>query len=142
MIGKRVVFLAVSSLILAGGLASSEELKAAPAATGAPAQIEKKAEAASEKAFTVVAIEYEGSKVWVPGTLIVKKSDKVKINLINNIKSEPNTHGYAIDAYGIKEVIARGEPKSVTFTADKTGIFTIYCQLHPKHIGGQLLVLE
>ncbi len=106
---------------------------------------DQKAPAAEEKfdrQFTVVAIEQDGSKFWIPGTLIVKKGDKIKINLINNIKSEPNTHGYAIDAFGIKEIIARGEPKAVTFTADKSGIFTVYCHQHPKHIGGQILVLE
>src|SRR5262245_2376763 len=96
----------------------------------------------SAKEFTVVGIEYQGSKLWIPGTLIVKKGDKVRIKLINNIKSEPNTHGFAIDEFAIKKVIARGEPQTVEFTADKSGLFTIYCQLHPAHIGGQLLVLE
>ncbi len=128
---KRLILLGISAVILAVGLAISEEPKAAPASPSAP-----------DRQFTVAAIEYEGSKVWVPGTLIVKKGEKVKITLINNIKAEPNTHGYAIDAYGIKEVVARGEPKTVSFTADKAGVFTIYCQQHPKHIGGQLLVLE
>ena len=30
----------------------------------------------------------------------------------------------------------------VEFVADKSGIFQISCQLHPAHVGGQLLVLE
>ena len=94
------------------------------------------------KEFTVVAIEYYGTKVWVPGTLIVKKGDKVKIKLINNIKSDPNTHGYAIDEFGVKTVVARGTPETIEFSANQAGLFTIYCQLHPAHIGGQLLILE
>lgn len=94
------------------------------------------------QAFTVVGIEYQGTKIWVPGTLIVKKGQKVKITLINNIKSDPNTHGYSIDEFGIKVVVARGEPKTVEFNADKEGLFKIYCQIHPAHIGGQLLVLK
>ncbi|OGR83211.1 MAG: hypothetical protein A2901_04105 [Elusimicrobia bacterium RIFCSPLOWO2_01_FULL_54_10] len=97
---------------------------------------------AADMEFTVVAIESEGAKFWIPGSLIVKKGSKVKINRVNAIKSEPNTHGYAIDEFGIKQVIARGEPKAVTFTADKTGLFAIYCHQHPKHIGGQLLVID
>ena len=126
---KRACLLTISVMMLSAGSLRSEE-KAV------------KAEEKFDRQFTVVAIESEGSKFWIPGTLIVKKGEKVKINLVNSIKSEPNTHGYAIDAFGVKEVIARGEPKTVSFTADKSGIFTIYCQQHPKHIGGQLLVLD
>ncbi|OGR79283.1 MAG: hypothetical protein A3I11_08370 [Elusimicrobia bacterium RIFCSPLOWO2_02_FULL_39_32] len=92
--------------------------------------------------FSIVAIEYRGTKVWVPGTLIVRKGDKVKITAINNINSDPNTHGFAIDEFGVKKVVARGEVATVEFTVDKEGLFTIYCQLHPAHIGGQLLVLK
>ena len=92
--------------------------------------------------YTVVAVEIDGAKLWIPSDIIVSKGDQVKLTLVNNIKTEPNTHGYAIDEFGIKMVVARGEPKSVVFTADKAGLFTIYCQLHPKHIGGRLLILE
>ena len=138
MVKRNAYFLSLSLMALSAGLFAAEESK--PAA--APAQPKKMAEESFDRQFTVAAFETEGGKFWVPGTLIVKKGDKVKINLVNAIKSEPNTHGYAIDAYGIKEVVARGEPKTVTFTADKSGIFTIYCHQHPKHIGGQLLVLE
>lgn len=94
------------------------------------------------KEFRIVAIEYEGTKVWVPGTLILKKGEKAKVMLINNIKSDPNTHGFAIDEFGVKVVVERGKPETVEFTANKDGLFTIYCQLHPAHIGGQLLVLR
>ena len=97
---------------------------------------------AEERQFTVVNIEYEGSKIWVPGTLVVKKGDKVKIKLINNVKSDPNQHGFAIAAYNIAAVVTRGEPGNVEFTADKAGIFPITCQLHPAHVGGELIVLE
>ena len=31
--------------------------------------------------FTVANIEYEGTKIWVPSTLVVHKGDKVKIKL-------------------------------------------------------------
>jgi hypothetical protein len=30
----------------------------------------------------------------------------------------------------------------VEFVADKAGLFKMFCQIHPKHIGGQLLILE
>lgn len=91
--------------------------------------------------FSLVNIEYKGTKVWVPGTLIAKKGEKVVIKLINNTPS--GKHGFAIDAVGVKaEVAADGQPVSVEFKAAEAGLFTIYCHLHPAHIGGQLLVLE
>ena len=91
---------------------------------------------------TMVNVEYEGTKLWLPGTLVVKKGTKVTLKLINNVKSDPKEHGFAIAAYNIAETVNRGEPKTVEFTADKAGIFPITCHLHPAHVGGQLVVLE
>ncbi len=91
--------------------------------------------------FTVVNVEYEGSKIWTPGTLVVKKGTLVKLKLVNNVPSDPNQHGFAIPAYNIAEIVNRGEPKEVQFKADKDGVFPIICQLHPAHVGGELVVL-
>ncbi|MBI3298311.1 MAG: cupredoxin domain-containing protein [Elusimicrobia bacterium] len=91
--------------------------------------------------FSVANIEYKGSKLWIPGTLIVKAGETVKIKLVNSTPS--GKHGYAIDAFGVKTEVANdGQPASVEFKAAKAGLYPIYCQLHPAHIGGQLLVLE
>ena len=97
---------------------------------------------ADDVQFTVVNIEYEGSKIWVPGTLVVHKGDKVKVKLINNVKADPNQHGYKIAAVNVEAVVNRGEPKEIEFTADRAGVFPITCQLHPAHVGGQLVVLD
>ena len=91
--------------------------------------------------FTVVNVEYEGTKIWLPATLVVKKGTLVKVKLINNVPTDPNQHGFAIPAYNIAEVVTRGEPKTFEFTADKDGIFPINCQLHPAHVAGELVVL-
>jgi nitrosocyanin len=91
--------------------------------------------------LTVVNTEYEGTKLWLPGTIVVKKGTKVTLKLINNVPSEPNQHGFAIPDYKIAEIVNRGEPKTVEFTADKVGVFPIICQLHPAHVGGELVVL-
>jgi len=96
---------------------------------------------AEDMSFTVVNVEYEGSKIWLPATLVVKKGTTVKLKLINNVPSDPNQHGFAIPAYNIAEVVTRGEPKTLEFKADKDGIFPINCQLHPAHVGGELVVL-
>jgi len=97
-------------------------------------------QAEESHSFTVVNLEYEGTKIWVPSTLVVHKGDKVSIKLINNVKSDPNQHGYAIAAFNVAAVVTRGEPQTVEFVADKAGIFPINCQLHPAHVGGQLIV--
>ena len=95
-----------------------------------------------ERAFTVIGTETEKVKRWEPGTLICFKGEKVKITVINKIKSDPASHGFTIVEYNVKEEIKRGESKTVEFTADKAGLFTIVCPLHPSHVGAQLLVLS
>jgi plastocyanin len=116
---RKFVLLALGAILLVGGAAYADAVHQ----------------------FTVVNIEYEGSKIWVPSTLVVHKGDTVKIKLINNVKSDPNQHGFAISAFNVAAVVTRGEPKEIEFTADKAGIFPIFCQLHPAHVGGQLVVL-
>ena len=92
--------------------------------------------------LTLVNIEYEGTKIWVPGTIVVKKGTKVTLKLINNVKAEPNQHGFAIPGYNVAAIVNRGEPQTVEFAADKAGVFPFICQLHPAHVGGELVVLE
>jgi plastocyanin len=96
---------------------------------------------AAEQSFTVVNVEYEGSKMFVPATLVVHQGDHVKIKVVNNIKSDPNQHGFAIADYKIEKVVTRGEAQEVEFDATQAGIFPIKCQLHPAHVGGELVVL-
>ncbi len=76
-----------------------------------------------------------------PETLTVKKGDSVKITVENK---SPISEGFSIDEYGIQEVIKAGETKTISFSADKVGAFTIWCQLHPKniHLPGSLNVIE
>jgi len=99
------------------------------------------ADPAADVALTLVTIEYEGTKIWVPGTIVAQKGQTVRLTLVNKVPSDPNQHGFSIPAFGVAEVVNRGETKTVTFTADKTGVFPTVCQLHPAHVGGQLVVL-
>jgi nitrosocyanin len=100
------------------------------------------AHAQAVREVTLVNIEFEGTKVWVPGPVVVYKGDTVKIKAINNVKSEPPVHGLAIEAYGIQAVVNVGKPESIEFKADKAGIFPISCHLHPPHVGTELVVLD
>jgi nitrosocyanin len=111
------------------------------AAAAMPALAAEAASASTEKTFTVVAEQINKTKFWFPSTIMVNEGDKVKLVLKNDIEGADVTHGFTIPAYGITEVITRGVPKTVTFTADKSGIFPYNCQLHPAHIGGELLVI-
>ena len=112
---------------------------AAPAAFAAA----DKKDAAPVREFKVVNIEYKGAKIWTPGTLVVRKGDRVKITLVNLAPS--GVHAYAIEGYGVNVSVNNkkgDDTKTVEFVADKPGIFRIYCSMHAAHVGGQLVVLE
>ena len=98
--------------------------------------------AAETHALTLVNIKYEGSNIWVPAPIVVKIGDTVKVKAINNVKDDPAEHGLAIPAFGIKLVVNRGKPETVEFKADKAGVFTLECHLHPAHVPSQFVVLE
>lgn len=96
--------------------------------------------AAGEVKLTVVNIETpQGVKIWVPESIFAKKGDTVELRLINKLDAE---HGYKIEAFGVEKVVAAQAAETVTFTADKAGVFPISCQLHPPHVAGQIVVLE
>ena len=91
--------------------------------------------------FTVVNVEYEGRKIWVPSTLVVKKGTKVKLKLINNVAVRPEPARLRHPGVQHRRGRHTRRAEAVEFTADKEGVFPIICQLHPAHVGGQLVVL-
>jgi nitrosocyanin len=93
-----------------------------------------------EVSLTIVnVVTPQDVKIWEPTSITVKKGDKVSLRLVNKHTDE---HGYEISAFSVKEVVAGDKTASVSFVADKAGIFPIKCQLHPAHVVGQLVVLE
>jgi nitrosocyanin len=110
--------------------------------TGLISGFSESVQAQSVREVTLVNIEFEGTKIWVPGPVVVYKGDAVTIKAINNAKSDPPVHGLAIEAYGIQTVVNVGKPETIEFKADKAGIFPISCHLHPPHVGTELVVLE
>ncbi|MFI5344740.1 MAG: cupredoxin domain-containing protein [Elusimicrobiota bacterium] len=106
------------------------------------AQAPAKPAAAPVREFKTVNIEVKGNKIWTPSFFVVKKGDKVKITLIN---AASGVHAFAIDGYPVDVQVNNAEgdnTKVVEFTANKAGIFRIFCSMHAGHVGGQLLVLE
>jgi nitrosocyanin len=98
---------------------------------------------AEERSFNVTAVEINKTRFWFPSTLVVKKGDHVKIKAVSKVPGDAasQVHGYAIDDFKVQEVVdAKG--KEISFTADKSGVFTIRCHMHPAHVGGQLVVLD
>jgi len=95
---------------------------------------------AGEISLTIVnVVSPQDVKIWEPTSIAAKKGDRVTLRLINKHADE---HGYEIAAFGVKEVVAGDKTATVSFTADKAGVFPIKCQLHPAHVVGQLIVLE
>lgn len=89
------------------------------------------------KSFSDSRIERNGKKVTVYLTsqapnfsmeeIKVKQGDEVTMILTNHDKVEDLTHGFGIEKYNINFIVNPQETHSVTFTADKAGVFWIYC---------------
>ena len=94
---------------------------------------------AETRSVTLVNYEYEGVKQWLPGTIIAKKGDDVEITLINNVPS--GIHGFFIPDFNVRKEVKKGAKEIVKFKADKEGLFSMKCHLHPAHVGGQLLII-
>lgn len=116
----------------------------AVAAAVAAYAVETKAPSGPLREFKSVNIEVKGNKIWTPGVFIVKKGDRVKITLVNTAPS--GVHAFAIEGIPGSEASVDNKEgantKVVEFTADKAGIFRVFCPIHAPHVGGQLLVLE
>ena len=94
---------------------------------------------AEERMFTIVNHQFEGTKQWLPGTLIVNEGDDVTIKLINNAPS--GVHNFSIPAFDVSENVLKGKTKTIKFKASKKGIHNIKCGLHAAHVGGQFIVM-
>ncbi len=64
---------------------------------------------------------------FAPDVIRVNKGDEVIIHVTNIEQTRDELHGFAINDYNINLVIDPGETKTVSFTADKDGVFAFYC---------------
>lgn len=62
-----------------------------------------------------------------PLKLEVNQGDKVTIHITNIEQTTDELHGFGLNEYNINIVIDPGETKTVTFVADKPGVFPYYC---------------
>jgi len=82
-------------------------------------------------------IEREGNRVHVFGTLIrshitpeiveVEEGDVVTFHLTNLERAEDETHGFTVSTYGVHGSFEPGKTASLTFKADRAGVFPYYC---------------
>ena len=91
------------------------------------------------KKFTLINVLLDGTKIWLPSSIMVQQGDDVELTLINKL-DEP--HGFEIKAFGIEQVVQPKSQMTVKFTAAKAGVYSYICQMHPPHLGGQILVLS
>jgi nitrous-oxide reductase len=64
---------------------------------------------------------------FAPDVIRCNKGDIVKVHLTNIEQTRDELHGFAIDAYNLNIVVDPGETKTVTFKADKPGVYAFYC---------------
>ncbi len=88
--------------------------------------------------FTMTAKKYE----FDPGVITVKKGEKVRLI----ITATDRDHGIKIDAFDINQVLKKGDPTTIEFTADKAGTFefkcSVYCGMGHGKMKGKLVVEE
>jgi heme/copper-type cytochrome/quinol oxidase subunit 2 len=91
------------------------------------------------KKFTLINVLLDGTKIWLPSSIIVQQGDAVELTLVNKLD---DPHGFEIKAFGIEQVVQPKSEMTVKFTASKAGAYSYICQMHPPHLGGQILVLS
>lgn len=89
--------------------------------------------------FAVVNVEVSGAKIWLPSTIVVRPGQLVTLKLDNKLDAP---HGFSIDDYAIQVVVPAGGTQDVTFTAKRGLTSRFYCQIHPPHVGGQIIVIS
>ena len=95
--------------------------------------------ATEPKKFTLINVILDGTKIWLPSSLMVQQWDEVELTLINKLD---DPHGFKIEDFGVEEVVQPKAQMTVTFTASRTGAHSYICHLHPPHLGGNILVLS
>jgi cytochrome c oxidase subunit II len=88
------------------------------------------------KEITITAKKYE----YDPAVITVKQGEHVKLI----ITALDHDHGFKIDTFHIDQLLKKGEPTPIEFTADTTGAFPFqcshFCGLGHKGMKGELIV--
>ena len=70
---------------------------------------------------------YQVRTAFTPDAIEVNQGDVVTVHITNPEQSRDELHGFGVAEYNINVVNDPGETKTVTFVADKAGVFPFYC---------------
>ena len=76
---------------------------------------------------------------YTPGTVVVNEGDTVNLEIVGINGKE---HPFHIEGYGVTGVVKRGEVTTVSFLADKPGIFKLVCEIHKPTMEADIIVLK
>jgi plastocyanin len=76
--------------------------------------------------------------VFMPSQVIVNEGDEVTLEVVGINGAE---HPAVIEGYDVEFTARRGQLTSVTFLADKPGVFRILCDVHHPSMHAELIVL-
>ena len=76
--------------------------------------------------------------VWLPGEVTVREGDEVNLQILG---VNGSLHTAFIEDYDLEFEVTRGALTEVAFTADKPGVFQIFCTIHQPSMTGRLIVL-
>ena len=86
---------------------------------------------------TIAASIVAGRAGFAPDTLIVDKEDTVRLKVGNSTSGQ---HGFSIEGYRVRRTVDPNQTLDLKFRAFRAGTFKIFCQLHPTHQTGTLVV--
>ncbi len=64
---------------------------------------------------------------FMPDTITVEKGEVVHLHITNIETAHDATHGFCIDSYNVNVSLEPGEHSNITFKADRSGVFPMYC---------------
>src|SRR5687768_16117609 len=81
------------------------------------------------------------SRIGHNPTITLNQGNALSIHLINEDSEKHSKHNLNIDEFGIHtKDLGYFQTQTVTFTANKTGTFNYYCNIHPE-MNGEIIVV-
>ncbi len=81
-----------------------------------------------------------GSKIGYNPSIRLNQGNSLSIHLINEDSEKHSKHNLNIDEFDVHtKDLSYFQTQTVTFTANKTGTFTYYCNFHPE-MNGKIIV--
>lgn len=78
---------------------------------------------------------------YAPSTLVVRQGDRVVLHIRNLQAGGDDGHTFTLRGYGINRSISPLATITISFTANKPGVFPFHCEFHKPWMGGELVVL-